>query len=291
MQDLAGKTAFVTGGASGMGLAMVRSFAAAGMKVAVADVEIHALEQVAEEFRASNGAVITLPLDVTDRTAVERAADATESAFGQVHVVCNNAGVAVGGSIETMSYADWDWVLGVNIDGVVNGVQTFVPRLLAHGEGGHIVNTASMAGHIAVPGLSVYTLSKFAVVGLSEVMRADLAGRGIGISVLCPGVVRTNIFDSGRNRPTELTGGRDTAAALLAGEGSDAEQRARREQLLADALDPAVVGEMVLHAIANDEFYIFTHPEIQQITEARHADMTQAFARWNDYRQRHGIDP
>ncbi len=291
MQDLAGKTAFVTGGASGMGLAMVRSFAAAGMKVAVADVEIHALEQVAEEFRASNGAVITLPLDVTDRTAVERAADATESAFGQVHVVCNNAGVAVGGSIETMSYADWDWVLGVNIDGVVNGVQTFVPRLLAHGEGGHIVNTASMAGHIAVPGLSVYTLSKFAVVGLSEVMRADLAGRGIGVSVLCPGVVRTNIFDSGRNRPTELTGGRDTAAALLAGEGSDAEQRARREQLLADALDPAVVGEMVLHAIANDEFYIFTHPEIQQITEARHADMTQAFARWNDYRQRHGIDP
>ncbi len=291
MQDLAGKTAFVTGGASGMGLAMVRSFAAAGMKVAVADVEIHALEQVAEEFRASNGAVITLPLDVTDRTAVERAADATESAFGQVHVVCNNAGVAVGGSIETMSYADWDWVLGVNIDGVVNGVQTFVPRLLAHGEGGHIVNTASMAGHIAVPGLSVYTLSKFAVVGLSEVMRADLAGRGIGVSVLCPGVVRTNIFDSGRNRPTELSGGRDTAAALLAGEGSDAEQRARREQLLADALDPAVVGEMVLHAIANDEFYIFTHPEIQQITEARHADMTQAFARWNDYRQRHGIDP
>lgn len=291
MQDLAGKTAFVTGGASGMGLAMVRSFAAAGMKVAVADVEIHALEQVAEEFRASNGAVITLPLDVTDRTAVERAADATESAFGQVHVVCNNAGVAVGGSIETMSYADWDWVLGVNIDGVVNGVQTFVPRLLAHGEGGHVVNTASMAGHIAVPGLSVYTLSKFAVVGLSEVMRADLAGRGIGVSVLCPGVVRTNIFDSGRNRPTELSGGRDTAAALLAGEGSDAEQRARREQLLADALDPAVVGEMVLHAIANDEFYIFTHPEIQQITEARHADMTQAFARWNDYRQRHGIDP
>ncbi|MEQ8859503.1 MAG: SDR family NAD(P)-dependent oxidoreductase [Pseudomonadales bacterium] len=291
MQNVAGRTAFVTGGASGLGLAMVRAFAAAGMKVAVADVEIHALEQVAAEFAASNGAVITLPLDVTDRTAMERAADATEQAFGNVHVVCNNAGVAVGGSVDSMSYADWDWVLGVNIDGVVNGVQTFTRRIQAHGEGGHFVNTASMAGHIAVPGLSVYTLSKFAVVGLSEVMRADLAGHGIGVSVLCPGVVRTNIFESGRNRPETLATERDTASLVLAGEGTEAEKRASVEQLLAGALDPAVVGDMVLHAIQNDEFYIFTHPEIQAITEARHSDMNGAFARWNEYRQQHGIQP
>lgn len=289
MKDVTGKVAFITGGASGMGLAMVRTFAAAGMKVAVADIETQALERVAEEFAGSNGTVITLPLDVTDRAAMEQAADATEEAFGKVHVVCNNAGVAVGGNVDTMSHADWDWVLGVNIDGVVNGVQTFTRRIEAHGEGGHFVNTASMAGHIAVPGLSVYTTSKFAVVGMSEVMRNDLAASNIGVSVLCPGVVRTAIFDSGRNRPANLAAERDTAAALLAGDGTDEEMAARLAEVLANALDPEVVGDMVLHAIQNDELYIFTHPEIQQITEARHAEMTAAFDRWNAYRQTHGV--
>lgn len=289
MKDVADKVAFVTGGASGMGLAMVRAFAGAGMKVAVADIEEPALDRVAAEFEGSNGQVIVLPLDVTDRAAMERAADATEEAFGKVHVVCNNAGVAVGGTVDTMGYADWDWVLGVNIDGVVNGVQTFTRRIEAHGEGGHFVNTASMAGHIAVPRLSVYTTSKFAVVGLSEVMRADLAAKGIGVSVLCPGVVRTNIFDSGRNRPEDLASEVDTAAALLRGDGDTAEQEERFAAIMAAALDPAVVGDMVLHAILNDEFYVFTHPEIEEVTEARHAEMQAAFARWRDYRQSHGV--
>jgi len=289
MKDVAGRTAFVTGGASGMGLAMVRAFAAAGMNVAVADIEEPALARVAAEFAGSNGRVITIPLDVTDRAAMARAADATESAFGNVHVVCNNAGVAVGGNVDEMSYADWDWVLGVNVDGVVNGVQTFTGRIEAHGEGGHFVNTASMAGHIAVPGLSVYTASKFAVVGLSEVMRADLAAKGIGVSVLCPGVVRTNIFDSGRNRPEDLAAGTDTAAALLRGDGNGAEQEARMAEIMAGALDADVVGNMVLHAIQNDEFYVFTHPEIESITEARHTEMQGAFARWAEYRKAHGV--
>jgi NADP-dependent 3-hydroxy acid dehydrogenase YdfG len=289
MRDVAGKVAFVTGGASGMGLAMVRSFSAAGMKVVVADIEQQALDKVAEEFAASNGAVITLPLDVTDRAAMERAADAAEEAFGKVHVVCNNAGVAVGGPVDEMSYADWDWVLGVNIDGVVNGVQTFASRLEAHGEGGHFVNTASMAGHVAIPGLSVYSTSKFAVVGLSEVMRADLAAKGIGVSVLCPGVVKTSIFESGRNRPANLTGERDTASLVLTSDGSDEERAARLADLLANALDPAVVGDMVLHAIQSDEFYIFTHPEIQQIAEARREEMAAAFERWRTYRTNHGV--
>ncbi len=289
MKDVAGRTAFVTGGASGMGLAMVRSFAAAGMNVAVADIEQQALDRVAAEFAGSNGAVITIQLDVTDRAAMERAAETTEQAFGNVHVVCNNAGVAVGGNVDEMSYADWDWVLGVNVDGVVNGVQTFTRRIEAHGEGGHFVNTASMAGHIAVPGLSVYTASKFAVVGLSEVMRNDLAAKGIGVSVLCPGVVRTNIFDSGRNRPEDLAAETDTAAALLRGEGDQAEQEARMAQILAGALDADVVGDMVLHAIQNDEFYIFTHPEIAEITNARYQDMQAAFARWTEYRKTQGV--
>jgi len=289
MKDLAGKVAFVTGGASGMGLAMVRAFAAAGMKVAVADIEEQALAAVAAEFAGSNAEIITIKLDVTDREAMARAADATEAAFGKVHVLCNNAGVAVGGSIETMSYADWDWVMRVNVDGVVNGVQTFVNRMLAHGEGGHIVNTASMAGHIGVPGMTVYNTSKFAVVGLSEAMRMDLAPHGIGLSVLCPGVVRTNIFESGRNRPAELAAESDTAGAVLAADVPADQRAARIDQLLANALDPAVVGDMVVHAIQTDEFYIFTHPEIRQFTEARAADMAQAFARWSAYRHQHGV--
>lgn len=281
--------AFVTGGASGMGLAMVRSFTAAGMKVAVADVEQRALDAVAEEFTDSNSEVITLALDVTDRASMERAADATEEAFGKVHVVCNNAGVAVGGAVDEMSYPDWDWVLGVNVNGVVNGVQTFIPRMVDHGEGGHFVNTASMAGHIAVPGLAVYTASKFAVVGLSEVMRADLAGRGIGVSVLCPGVVNTNIFASGRNRPAGLTGERDTASLVLSADVNDSERAARLADLMAKALDPAVVGDMVLHAIQNDEFYVFSHPEIEQASDARHAEIGAAMARWREYRRTHGV--
>ncbi len=289
MRDVAGKVAFITGGASGMGLAMARSFSAAGMKIAVADVEQSALDAVAEEFAASNADAITLRVDVTDRDAMEAAAAETEKAFSKIHVVCNNAGVAVGGAVDEMSYSDWDWVLGVNLDGVVNGVQTFVERIKSHGEGGHFVNTASMAGHIAIPGLGVYTTSKYAVVGLSETMRADLLPHNIGVSVLCPGVVNTNIFDSGRNRPTALQTDTDTASAVLSAGLSDEDRSDRLEELRAGALDPAVVGDMVLHAIQEDEFYIFTHPEIEAMVSARVGEMTSAFERWRAYREKAGI--
>ncbi len=288
MRDVAGKVAFITGGASGMGLAMARAFSAAGMKVAIADVEQQALDTLAEAFATSNAEVITLRVDVTDRDAMEQAAEDMERAFGKVHVVCNNAGVAVGGPVDEMTYADWDWVLGVNLNGVINGVQTFVNRIKAHGEGGHFINTASMAGHFAVPGLSVYNTSKFAVVGLSEAMRLDLAVHSIGVSVLCPGVVKTNIFNSGRNRPEAFATASDSAAAVLTS-GLPAGQRQRRiAELLANALDPSVVGEMVLHALQNDEFYIFTHPEIHQFTDARAEEMRESFARWAAFRPEHG---
>lgn len=296
MKDLAGKVAFVTGGASGLGLSMVRAFAAAGMKVVAADIEQQALDAVTEEFSrssgsfsGSNGEVLCIRLDVTDRDAMARAADAAEAAFGRIHVVCNNAGVGVGGAVDDMSYEDWDWVLNVNINGVVNGVRTFVDRIKAHGEGGHFVNTASMAGHLAGPNMSVYNTSKYAVVGLSETMRVDLAAKGIGVSVLCPGVVRTNIFTSGRNRPAELAGATDTAAQILTDGSADPEQMARLQELLDGALDPNVVGDMVLHAIQNDEFYIFTHPEFRMFTDTRHDEMTGAFERWTTYRSEHGI--
>ena len=289
MDDVTGKVAFITGGASGMGLAMARSFSAAGMKVVIADIEDASLEAVANEFAATNADVLTLKVDVTDRDAMEQAAQATEEAFGKVHVVCNNAGVAVGGGVSDMTYEDWDWVMKVNLDGVVNGVQTFVNRILAHGEGGHIINTASMAGHMAIPALSVYNTTKYAVVGLSEAIRHDLAGKDIGVSVLCPGIVNTGIFDSGRNRPEELTGDRDTASMVLSDVESEAERDARFAEMMEEALDPAVVGDMVLDAILNNDQYIFTHPNFVAITDARSAEIHASFERWAKYREDHGV--
>ncbi|HEY6599551.1 MAG TPA: SDR family NAD(P)-dependent oxidoreductase [Pseudomonadales bacterium] len=289
MDNVTGKVAFITGGASGMGLAMARSFSAAGMKVAIADIEQDALDRVKAEFAKSNAKVITLKVDVTDRDAMERAAKETEAAFGKVHVVVNNAGVAVGGGIDAMSYKDWDWVMGVNLQGVINGVQTFVERIKSHGEGGHIVNTASMAGHLAFPGLGVYNTTKFAVVGLSEALRADLAAHKIGVSVLCPGVVTTNIFNSGRNRPEDLQADTDTASLALTADVSDTERTARLQQIMQGALDPAVVGDMVLAAIqANDE-YIFTHPELKPLVESRSEAIGTSFERWAKYRKDHGV--
>lgn len=281
MRDVSGKTAFITGGASGIGLAMARSLSAAGMKVVIADVEQAALDAVQNEFEGSNAEFLTLKVDVTDREGMETAAVATEARFGKVHVVCNNAGVAVGGGIDTMTFDDWDWVLGVNINGVVNGITTFVERLKSHGEGGHFVNTASMAGHISIPGLSVYTASKFAVVGLSETMRADLMPHNIGVSVLCPGMVDTNILDSGRNRPNHFGHGSPPWEESLPSE----ERNAFNENVRASMIDPAIVGDMVLHAIQTDEFYIFTHPGVEPMTQLRGTEIADAFARWRDYRE------
>lgn len=289
MQNVVGKVAFITGGASGMGLAMARSFTAAGMKVVIADVEQSALDRVEAEFEKSNADVLALKVDVTDRGAMEQAARRTEAAFEKVHVVCNNAGVAVGGPLDAMQYKDWDWVLGVNLSGVINGVQTFVNRIKAHGEGGHIINTASMAGHMAVPGLGVYNTTKFAVVGLSETMRIDLAPHNIGVSVLCPGVVTTGIFDSGRNRPNDLKTETDTAAMVLTADLSDTERTARLQELFAQALDPAVVGDMVLAAIQANDPYIFTHPELKAAVDMRGAQIAQSFERWSKYRRDHGV--
>ena len=289
MRDLAGKTAFITGGASGLGLAMAHSFCAAGMKVAIADIEQAALQKAEAELRPSNAEVLALSLDVTDRAAMAQVADRTEQAFGKVHVVCNNAGVAVAGTVDRMSYADWDWVLGVNLQGVVNGVQTFVERIKSHGEGGHFVNTASVAGLLPFPGLSVYNTAKYAVLGLSEAMRTDLAAQGIGVSVLCPGVVNTNIFDSGRNRPAALQSAASEGSLDLAEQLPDDEQSARIQALLADALEPSLIGDMVLHAIQEDEPYILSHPEFAEMVEARHQDMLGAFERWRSYREAQGV--
>ncbi len=288
MQQVEGKTAFITGGASGLGLAMARSFTNAGMNVVVADVQDDALEAVANEFSESNASLITMKVDVTDRDAMEDAAERTLIEFGKVHVVCNNAGVAVSGNIADMSYQDWDWVTRVNLDGVVNGVVSFVNRIKAHGEGGHFVNTASTAGQFGMQGLSVYNATKFAVVGMSEAMRQDLAPDNIGISVLCPGFVATNVFTSERNRPDAL-GGPNTAGF---GEGlasATPEQQQQLQQMLASMLDPAVIGDMVLHAVQNDVFYILSHADFREQLTARGDELASSFDLWGTWREEHGV--
>ncbi len=287
--DTAGKTAFVTGGASGLGLAMAKSFAAAGMNVVLADVEQASLDSATAWFESANTDVLPLRLDVTARNSVTDAVDAAEARFGPIHVLCNNAGVAVGGAAQDMQFNDWDWVLGVNLNGVVNTLQTVLPRMLAHTEPAHIVNTASMAGHFGIAGMSVYNASKFAVVGLSESLRADLAATNVNVSVLCPGVVRTGIFESGRNRPDGLTSSVDTAAQTLTSDATDEERPERVAAMLASALDAETVGDMVLDAVRENDFYIFSHPEYAPVLTMRSAEQAEAFERWQRWRHDHGI--
>jgi len=253
MQQLAGKTAFVTGGASGIGLALGQAFAKAGMKVMLADIEPGALEAAVKrlsEYADVRGVVC----DVADPESVERAAKATFEAFETVHVVCNNAGVGGGSGIDDVSLPTWRWVLDVNLMGVVHGIRTFLPHIRHHGEGGHIVNTASMAGMNSGLGFSPYAASKFAVVNISEGLAKQLAPLGIGVTVLCPGFVRTRIWEASRNRQHRYGPASrpepDSAAARLA---------AHLAELGASGLDPADVAAQVLAAICNDELYVFTH--------------------------------
>jgi NAD(P)-dependent dehydrogenase (short-subunit alcohol dehydrogenase family) len=274
MRDLAGRTAFVTGGASGIGFALAHAFAQAGMKVMLADIETDALAAAVKSLNGVGPAVHGVVCDVADPLDVERAAEAAYTAFGNVHVVCNNAGVAGGSGLDNISLDTWRWVLDVNLMGVVHGVHTFVPHMRAHGEGGHIVNTASMAGMITGLGFSPYTASKFAVVGISEGLAIQLKPLGIGVSVLCPDFVRTRMSESRRNRqerygPAQIPDPASPAGALAA-------DIAERIQC---GLDPAEVAARVLTAIGEDELYVFTHPETRPAVEQRFAAILAAMDR------------
>jgi NAD(P)-dependent dehydrogenase (short-subunit alcohol dehydrogenase family) len=254
MRDLAGKAAFVTGGASGIGFALGRRLAEAGMKVMLADIEVDALNAAVESLRDVGPEVRGVTCDVTDPVSVEMAAKASYDAFGNIHVVCNNAGVGGGSGIDDISLENWRWVLDVNLMGVLHGIRTFLPHIRAHGEGGHIVNTASMAGLNSGMGFSAYSASKFAVVNMSEGLAARIKPLGIGVTVLCPGFVRTRITESGRNRPARYGPSQKPDPASSAGT-----LVAQIAEMVRSGLDPDDVAAQVLTAIRENELYVFTH--------------------------------
>jgi NAD(P)-dependent dehydrogenase (short-subunit alcohol dehydrogenase family) len=260
VESVEGKTAFVTGGASGIGLGMATAFVEAGMNVVIADLRRDHIERALAQLEGKG--VHAIELDVTDREAFAAAADEAERVFGTVHVLCLNAGMGILGPVTDARYDDWDWGLGVLIGGVVNGIQTFLPRMLEHGEGGHIVNTSSMAGVLPTPGAAIYCTAKAAVVGLSEALRSELAGEGIGVSAFCPGPVQTNIREGGRMRPEQYRDSGYTELEL------ELEQRPNSPLWM----DPLECGQRVLEGIRRDDLYIFTHREFRDgVHERFHA--------------------
>ena len=249
MRDVEGKVAFITGGGSGVGLGMAKAFIGSGMRVAIADIRADHLEGAKAQL---GDAVHAVQLDVTDRKAFALAADETERVLGHVHVLCLNAGINLFNDLSEATYQDWDWVLGVNLGGVVNGVVTFVPRMKARRDGGHVVTTASMAAFIAGPGAGIYTTAKFGVHGLSDALRWSLLPHGIGVSMVCPGLVKSKIYESDLVRPPELS--TETTPA-------DEEFMRILPGLHEAGMDPDEIGEKVLDAIRRNDFYVFTHPD------------------------------
>jgi len=270
MKEFRGRTAFVTGGASGIGLSMARAFGRSGMNVVLADIDRDTASEAAERLSHEQIKAIPVRCDVVERASIEAAAQEAIDAFGKVHIVCNNAGVAVGGPIGTVKERDWDWIVDVNLKGVVHGTEIFAPLIKSHGEGGHIVNTASMAGMVSPPGMEPYCATKFAVVAMSEGWYQQLAPMNIGVSVLCPGFVKTRIHESGRARQDKYGG----TGEVDPGVGDTREQAA---QNVLNGIDPDIVGNRVLEAIQNGELYIFTHPAMRPFVEARFQMILAAF--------------
>jgi NAD(P)-dependent dehydrogenase (short-subunit alcohol dehydrogenase family) len=252
VQELNGKVAVVTGGASGIGLALAHQFVDAGMRVMIGDVEPEALDKAVAELRGSGGEVEGLITDVTDPAQVDALAAGVIARFDAVHVVCLNAGVGGGGVSWQMPLSTWEWVIGVNMWGVIHGVRSFVPLLVEQGEG-HVVNTASVAGLVATPMMGPYNASKHAVVAISETLHHEFAlmAPGVHVSVLCPGWVKTNIADSARNRPDHLR----------ADDGTDVAGGDIVRGLLSNGMDPSDVAAKVLDAIRNDKFWVLTHDD------------------------------
>jgi NAD(P)-dependent dehydrogenase (short-subunit alcohol dehydrogenase family) len=262
VKELKGRVAVVTGAGSGIGKAMAERFAAAGMHLVLADVEAGPLADVAGSLRAQGAEVEAERLDVRDSAALSALAERTATRFGGAHVLCNNAGVAVGGPVWEVAEEDWDWVIGVNLLAVVHGIRAFVPGMIASGEPGHIVNTASIAGLTCPAFMAPYNVTKHGVVALSDTLRSDLAATGapIGVSVLCPGWVNTRIHESDRNKPGAVMENDDEALSDL---------REMVSGFIAAGMKASDVAEQVHAAILNDRFWIRTHPEMEAMVKLR----------------------
>ncbi|MCM0032587.1 SDR family NAD(P)-dependent oxidoreductase [Sandarakinorhabdus limnophila] len=282
MQDLVGKVAFVTGAASGIGLGIAEALAQAGVKVMMADIEQDALDREVARLAATNADVAGVRADVSLKAELQRAADATIERFGKVHILVNNAGVGGGGTYGEWSDASWDWVIGVNLMSVVWGIEIFGPLMEKHGEGGQIVSTASMAGLVAAvaPG---YNVTKYGVVALSEGLRPTLATKGIGVSVLCPGFIRTRIMESARAIPERLVG----QIALPDPTALPNEFAVMATQAIQNGIDPLYVGELVVEGIEGDWPYIFTDNNFEAGVDLRFAAIKAGFDKIRGRKPRH----
>jgi NAD(P)-dependent dehydrogenase (short-subunit alcohol dehydrogenase family) len=270
MEQLAGKVAVITGGASGIGLAIAQRLAAEKARLVLLDVEAGALDAAERSLREAGAEVLAIRVDVGKAAELEAAAAKVKETFGLVHVIINNAGVGGGsGPMWTLSEADWAWTLDVNLWGVIHGIRLFLPALIASGEEGHVVNTASMAGLIATPWLGPYTATKHAVVSISEVLakELELAGSKVGVSVLCPGFVKTKIASSDRNRPAEHSGGGGVPPGPNLGDAM--------HQMVESGKAPEEVADAVVAAIKERRFYILTHPEMKPAIEHRLRDILE----------------
>jgi NAD(P)-dependent dehydrogenase (short-subunit alcohol dehydrogenase family) len=282
MKDFAGRTAFVTGGANGIGIGIVRALLAAGCNVAIADVRRDSIDSALHSL--NHPQAMGVQVDVSSRTAFARAADEVEAKFGPVSLLFNNAGVNLFQSIEESSYDDWDWVMGVNLNGPINGVMTFAPRMIAAGKGGYIVNTASMAAFLAAGVPGIYNTTKFAVRGMSESLRASLGPRGIGVSVICPGLVKSYIYASDDIRPDGLKTGAKPV---------NADNVKRIAALHEFGMEPDVIARRVLDAMRENRFHIFTHPEFRDELRELFDDVLEDFRDYPadpGYEQRTGFE-
>jgi len=276
MDTLQGRTAFITGGANGIGLGLARALLAEGCHVAIADIRREAIDAALKTL--DNQSVMGIPLDVASREGFAAAADAAEERFGPVSLLFNNAGVNLFKTIEDSSYDDWDWLMGVNLHGVINGVMTFAPRMIAHGKGGHIVNTASIAAFLCGASPGIYNTTKAAVRGLSESLRYSLASHGIGVSLLLPGLVKSHIYASDEVRPDTLRSGATSPDAAMV---------ERLAGLHQSGMEPDIIAGRVLDAIRDNLFYIFSHPEFRDEMREVFDEIIDAF---RDYPADPGIE-
>lgn len=272
MKDLNGKVAVITGGASGLGKAFAEKFGSAGMKLALADVEAPVLEETVANLRSTGIDVIGIPCDVSNAESVKNFSDSVFSEFGGAHLLCLNAGVAATGPIVESSLEEWKWVLGVNLYGIIHGLDAFLPQLVQQDEG-HVVMTASIAGHTSFANMASYNASKHATVTIAETLFAEMkeAKSDVGVSCLCPGFVSTNIFTSDRNKPEEV----QTALVEPASEEEVIQREAVLEWLRANALQPDFVADLVHEAVVEKKFWIFTEESHTHAVKARHSEIQE----------------